>query len=70
MRDRRLVALSDFVHNEHLERALGLVDAAFGADLKVLRELCVRLVRSEVGERPRISSWTAYWGSSRLVTAG
>lgn len=26
------------------------VDAAFVADLKVLRELCVRLVRSEVGD--------------------
>lgn len=45
------------------------VDAAFVADLKVLRELCVRLVRSEVGERPRISSWTALLAYVRVALA-
>jgi len=41
-----------------LARTPGL-DVAAVADLKLLRQVCVHLIRSDVGARPSISSWTA-----------
>jgi len=51
-----------------LARTPGL-DASAIADLKLLRQLCVRLVRSEVGARPSISSWTALLAYVRVALA-
>lgn len=51
-----------------LARTPGL-DASAVADLKLLRQLCVRLVRSEVGARPSISSWTALLAYVRVALA-
>lgn len=51
-----------------LARTPGL-DAAAVGNLKLLRELCVRLVRSEVGARPAISSWSELLAYLRVALA-
>ena len=51
-----------------LARTPGLGAAAV-EDLKLLRQLCVRLIRSEVGARPSISSWSALLAYVRVALA-
>ncbi|PQZ84542.1 MULTISPECIES: JAB domain-containing protein [unclassified Brevundimonas] len=51
-----------------LARTPGL-DGDAVANLKLLRQICVQLVRSEVGARPLISSWKALLAYVRVALA-